>query len=65
MAALRLLAERTASTPERVARGIIHAALWREPESLLQEVTRLALEAGMKIPIAEEQSDEDSVGEGE
>jgi hypothetical protein len=41
---LQAVANRTDSSPERVARGLIHAAIWRAPESLALETERLALE---------------------
>ncbi len=58
LAALEYLAKRTASTPERVARGIIHAAFTREPETLMAEVERLALEEAKRAASGEANSEE-------
>lgn len=58
MAVIASYAKQTASTPERVARAIIHAALWRS-ESVLSEVSRLAIEEGRNAAVVQLEADTD------
>jgi len=56
---LQAVASRSASTPERVARGLIHAAIWRTPESLAMEIEKLALqEAELHLSSATDSEEE-------
>jgi len=66
-AVLLHIGEQTGEPPERVARGIIRAALWRSPESLITEIVRVALEKGAEIAASqppEEQAEEEEEEEG-
>jgi hypothetical protein len=48
MVAIQFVADQTGQRPQQVASWLIHAALWRT-ESVLAEVSRLALDEGRKV----------------